>query len=275
MSKTLLSYWKNSAVEYASVNEEIQQAKDQHPWFCLPKMLEAKASGDPLSIMEAAMHAPDRAKLHEWIASESGSTQEKASSPSIPKSSSLFGLTSFHPPLTLSNGGTGPLDTKVQVLIGKYFGLAKSIRASLRPAASQPATKPVEVKVEKKVIQTREGLLYKKDSLRIPISISEEQKALFETPPSEATGPVIPVSLTITDLRLRGVDELIQTEADKAIKASISQDEPPASATMAKLLALQGDSSGAIAIYERLSLANPDKKAYFEAQIQQLTKNLK
>ena len=63
----------------------------------------------------------------------------------------------------------------------------------------------------------------------------------------------------------RVVEEAIQTYAAHSIEGKDVLTE-----TMAEVLAKQGMREKARAVYEKLSLLNPDKRAYFAAKIEQL-----
>lgn len=62
--------------------------------------------------------------------------------------------------------------------------------------------------------------------------------------------------------------------APKTAKQSVSSEAMPISATLAKIVALQGNFPKAIEIYQQLILKYPEKKTFFVAQISALEKKL-
>lgn len=68
----------------------------------------------------------------------------------------------------------------------------------------------------------------------------------------------------------REMGDKIQGERIVAMAAGSVQAREVLTETMAEVLAKQGQKSSAIAIYQKLSLAHPDKSAYFAARIEQL-----
>lgn len=68
----------------------------------------------------------------------------------------------------------------------------------------------------------------------------------------------------------REIGDKIQGEKIVAMAAGSVQAREVLTETMAEVLVKQGQVSSAIAIYQKLSLAHPDKSAYFAARIEQL-----
>lgn len=68
----------------------------------------------------------------------------------------------------------------------------------------------------------------------------------------------------------REMGDKIQGERIVAMAAGSVQAREVLTETMAEVLVKQGQKSSAIAIYQKLSLAHPDKSAYFAARIEQL-----
>ncbi|MFK7933826.1 MAG: hypothetical protein AB8G22_09960 [Saprospiraceae bacterium] len=60
------------------------------------------------------------------------------------------------------------------------------------------------------------------------------------------------------------------SEAKRVARESLEEDEEIGSELLAEILIMQGNYEKAIAMYERLSLANPEKSAYFAAKIAEL-----
>ncbi|MFK7968740.1 MAG: hypothetical protein AB8F95_00140 [Bacteroidia bacterium] len=279
MEVQLLEYWdtltKGSEESAASIDE----AHATTPWFCLPHMLKAKASGDTIDLMGASMYAPDRARFHEWALAPENSQQANVELPAHYPASSPLRYIEFVPPVhNTPSTGTGPLDSKVQRIVAQQFGQITKVQRALFPErieqAIKEAEKPsiseqVDIPEILGVKEKPEGLVYKgRKGAFIPIAVSEEQKALFE----ESTPKSRPQSIKIEPqtFTMRKAEELMEVSVDEQIAKSVAMEETPASETMAKLLAIQGNTVEAIAIYDRLRLANPDKNAYFVAQIEQL-----
>ncbi|MEZ4687412.1 MAG: hypothetical protein R3B47_15500 [Bacteroidia bacterium] len=225
------------------------------------------------------MYAPDRARMHEWAGEHA--TEEPGQKPH--GTARPFSLMAFYPPMTANGGGTGALDTKVQIIVSQHFSLAEQIRNKLRPKTRKLNKKqaPVSLSSQKQpeapikesqhAKNQPESILYQSSQgAQIPISISAAQRALFvekaflhKAQPEVSADP-------LGGFKLRPVDELENAKPDESVQASIHNAGLPLSETMAKLLANQGDVRDAISIYEQLILANPEKNAYFTAQIEKI-----
>lgn len=68
-------------------------------------------------------------------------------------------------------------------------------------------------------------------------------------------------------------DEIPETVFKMAV-SSISREEEPVSETLAEVYLLQGKKAKAIELFEKLSLQNPEKNAYFAQKIAQLKKEI-
>ena len=85
------------------------------------------------------------------------------------------------------------------------------------------------------------------------------------------------VSTSIVDHFLENEDSIVPKRAEfyspsKAAKASLEDKENLVTETLARIYENQGNIEKAISTYEKLSLSNPEKSAYFAALIQQLNK---
>ncbi|MEO0626675.1 MAG: hypothetical protein AAFY91_06780, partial [Bacteroidota bacterium] len=74
--------------------------------------------------------------------------------------------------------------------------------------------------------------------------------------------------------RLEGKDESAELKLRRIARRSVSRHRGVASETLANLLVGQGQYQRAIRMYEELSLAHPEKKATFAAQIKELKEKL-
>ena len=278
MNHLLLEAWSGIDNADSSIMERIADEKAKRPWFCLPHMLEAKLSGDADDLMRASMYAPDRARMHEWTdekALDINRPQQRPASPARP-----FSLMAFHPPASANGGGTGALDTKVQIIVSQHFSISEKIKSLLHTSkkSATPSSKtnpPKQAKVDSETkprVQSQSGAIvyHSQEGRHIPISISEEQRALFNEEKSLVEKQEQPSGDPLEGFKLRPVDELENVKPDDSVKTSIEQKGLPLSETMAKLLAGQGNTKDAISIYEQLILANPEKNAYFTAQIEKI-----
>jgi hypothetical protein len=244
-------------------------------------MLEAKLSGDADDLMLASMYAPDRARLHEWISEEK--TAEVALPGPHQAIAKPFSFTEFHPPSYVSSGGTGPLDTKVQVIVSQHFKIFSSIqKALIKPQKTiekatresvdvvSPEVKAIEPETAQPTSSPESIVYHAKQGVHIPISVSQEQLELFESPRMEKQSHKPEIGDPLSGFKLRPARELENVLPDASVKNSIEQHELPPSETMAKLLVNQGNTRDAITIFEQLILANPEKSAYFTAQIKKI-----
>lgn len=306
MTKSLLEIWQAPGEQNDATLARLQQMRQEKPWFCLPYMLQADMSEDALDHMRASYYAPNKSIFQERaqrIRMQQPANKRHNDQPTA----SALGFMAFRPPTTtapLKASGTGPLDIRVQRIVARNLFLIRDIQHALSPkeesaqveeahspqapqlAVMEPLVHPSdqtdsnEPPIEQLPLlqepqNKKSGLFYETGAgKRILIQVSDP--ALLEMLTPLPTQPITESASAdpVPEFKLRDTEELRKTAASPNIAESVAQKEAPVSATMAKLLAMQGDTQGAIEMYEKLCLANPDNSAIFEAQIKKLAKNL-
>jgi hypothetical protein len=103
-----------------------------------------------------------------------------------------------------------------------------------------------------------------------PNSTPEAESAWATSPPKPAAPPA--ETIAPAPSHTPASEESSGISAQELAERSVRLREVVASETFARLLARQGYTEKAIAMYEKLCLLFPDKSAYFAAEIQKLKK---
>ncbi|MEO0580686.1 MAG: hypothetical protein AAF135_00560 [Bacteroidota bacterium] len=245
---------------------ELQEGKKQYPYFVLPHVLLARATEDEATIFDAALYAPNRHTLRDFMQgklyfaeiqrqNQMEESQDRRTYsalfpphpydafsilPDLGKPHSL-GKEHVQTPLSLSDGSNrlyqdpAFLSMIVSVKTCKYLGLVGKIQQSMRAHKDQ-----AELRYKKTV--GADGLVHQ----------------FLEKLPK------------ITALH----DSKYEVErAARVAEASIEQDEEIVSETLAKIHVQQKNFEEAVRIFQILSLRFPEKKAYFKAEIEKIQKN--
>jgi hypothetical protein len=107
------------------------------------------------------------------------------------------------------------------------------------------------------------------DPQNTPVIPLEEPKKKQETGPHKIFQPAD--ELKMIDSFVRTTNEaVLQETVSEIADRSVSDENLPASETLAEILAEQGKPEKAISVYEKLSLLHPEKSSYFAARIEKL-----
>lgn len=157
---------------------------------------------------------------------------------------------------------------------------------------SKPTTSKAEVEnveIEQKVPAEEKETIDTTQIIKVQpteMSFSSWMSVLSNQPLDEAAGDQKQstpskiskeVSTSIVDHFLENEDSIVPKRAEfyspsKAAKASLEDKENLVTETLARIYENQGNIEKAISTYEKLSLSNPEKSAYFAALIQKLNK---
>ena len=251
----------------------IAHSMEKEPFFALPHMMHAKQQGDAESLFTAATYAPDRTLLKRYMegktmnasaitaSDEAVITPQHTAKQSRNRAFSIVNFDALYQPLRRSNvlniqpiaAPNLQLDAflNVEIKIATVQALKQlpiirtQLRKDLRVNPVAPAAKPQpaesrKIGAAKRITRPDADQLLDSFLERMP-SISRQTMA---TPPA----PIAPNAYQ-----------------------SVEEDQNLATETLAMIYSKQGNFIAAIEIYRKLCLVFPNKRAYFEAKISQLS----
>lgn len=122
-------------------------------------------------------------------------------------------------------------------------------------------TEDVIVEIQEKEAESEVLLSY--------LSFLEEKRSVFRKNKKKEVAIIAKIILDDPTIPKLDINNLPDNSIDLSSKSSIAF-KGPVSENFAKILGLQGKKEKAIEIYEQLILKNPEKKPYFESQIEKL-----